>query len=809
MLLTLVSLPYARALGAEVSAPAKEAITELTADPAAVRLDGPGEVFGLLVHGQTSSGRLLDLTREAKFSAKPAELLAVSPAGVLSGRKDGQAIVEVQAGGRTVKVAVTITNSHAARRFNFEDDIQPLLSRFTCNSSGCHGKAEGQNGFKLSVFGFDPRADHTALVREGRGRRISPAAPDTSLLLQKAAGGVAHGGGARFTPESPEYQLLRDWIAAGAPYGSANDPKVARIELAPRERVLSVGALQQLRVVATYTDGRQVDVTRLALFHSNNETLAHVDEHGLVNVANIPGQAAIMARYQGAVAVFSALIPRAEPLASFPPVPQFNFIDGLVDAKLKQLNLRPSGLADDAEFLRRAYLDIIGTLPTADEARRFLESKSPDQRARLVDELLERPEFADYWALQWADLLRVDRLKLGHKDAYAYYKWLRDSFAANKPFDQVLRELLTAEGPVDDAPAANFYKVSPKPGEMASAVSQVFLGMRIACAECHHHPYDRWSQSDYQGMTAFFTQVSVKKGALGEVLVAEGSPEAKHPRTGEVIQPYPLGETMPERAPVGDRRRVLADWFTSAENPWFARNLANRLVAHFFGRGLVEPVDDVRATNPASNPELLDALARAVQGANFDLKKIIRTLTASRTYQLSSQPNETNERDEQNYSRALFKRLPAEVLFDAVCQTTGVPEKFDGTAPGYRAIQLWDSQVSHYFLKLFGRPMRATACACERNAEASIAQVLHLLNSPEIHAKLTHESGTVAALTRRFSDDRVLVEELYLTCFSRRPTAAEHAVAWQHLQANSKHRRAAAEDLVWSLQNSLEFIFNH
>ncbi|MBM3875315.1 MAG: DUF1549 domain-containing protein [Verrucomicrobia bacterium] len=702
----------------------------------------------------------------------------------------------------------TASGASPAREFHFVNDIEPLLSRYGCNSSGCHGKAEGQNGFKLSVFGFDPKGDHAALVREGRGRRVSPAAPDTSLFLLKAAGIVPHGGGGRIAQGTSEFQLIRDWIAAGAPFGRADAPRVARIEIAPRERVLGMGATQQLRVTANYSDGSTKDVTRLALFHSNNEGLVRVDDDGQLTTGSIPGQAAVMARFGEEVDVFRAMVPRGTALKEFTAPPQVNFIDALVDAQLKKLNVLPSGLADDPEFLRRVYLDVIGTLPTPAEARRFLADARTDKRARLVEALLDRPEFADYWALKWADVLQVDRLKLQPREAYAYFKWIRDSLAANKPLDRVARELLTAEGPLDDAPAGHFYKVATKPGDMANSISQSFLGVRIACAECHHHPYDRWSQADYQGMAAFFTQVSVRKGALGDALLAEGNPQARHPRTGEPIHPYALGATMPGKAPEGDRRRVLSDWFTSSDNPWFARNLANRLVAHFFGRGLVEPVDDVRATNPASNPELLDALARDVQGASFDFKKIIRTLTASRTYQLSSKPNATNERDEQNYSRALFKRLPAEVLFDAVSQTTGVGEKFEGVAPGVRAVQLWDSQVQNYFLKLFGRPSRMSACECDRNTEASIAQVLHLLNSPDIHRKLSHESGTVARLVRTIRDDAALVDELYFTWFSRPPTGSERAIAMQFLK-DSPSRRQGAEDLAWSLQNSLEFIFNH
>lgn len=696
----------------------------------------------------------------------------------------------------------------APRTFNFENDISPLLTRHGCNASQCHGKAEGQNGFKLSVFGYDALADFRALTIESKGRRASPAAPEQSLFLAKASGALPHQGGARILAGSPDYETIRAWLAAGAPFGTTNDARVVRVELEPRERILATGSKLQLRVTATYSDGRKADVTRFCVFQSNNDTLAKVDEHGAVSIGSLPGQTSVMARYLGEVTSFMAIVPRPGKPVGNTGFAEFNFIDRHVNAHLKKLNLRPSDVCDDATFLRRAHLDIIGTLPTAAEVRRFLADESSDKRSQLVDSLLKRPEFADFWALKWADLLRVDRQKLGQRDAYAYYRWIREQFAANRPLDQFARALLTAEGPLDDAPAGHFYKVVSKPGEMANAVSQVFLGIRIACAECHHHPFDRWSQTDYYGMSGFFSQVNVRKGALGETLLAEGNPGVKHPRTGEAVQPYALGTEMPATAPVGDRRRVLAEWFTAQDNPWFARNLANRLVAHFFGRGVVEPVDDVRATNPAGNPALLDAVAKSLVDARFDLKQFIRTLTASRTYQLSATPNDTNAQDEQNYSRAIFKRLPAEVLLDAVSQVTGVPEKFDGVPAGARAIQLWDSQTQHYFLKLFGRPVRATACECERNADATVSQVLHLLNSPGIQAKLTHETGTVASLVATHRDNRALVEELYLACFSRPPTEAEHVAAAKHFKG-SPDRRAAAEDLAWSLLNSLEFIFNH
>jgi hypothetical protein len=659
------------------------------------------------------------------------------------------------------------------------------------------------------VFGFDPAADYAALTKEARGRRVFPAAPEHSLLLAKASGRVPHGGGVRIGQGSAEYETLRAWIAAGLPFGDAADPKVVTVRVEPRERLLAMHGGQQLRVIARYSDGRESDVTSHAKFQSNNDGLAQVSAGGLVTAGDSPGDVAVMASFMNAVDTFRAVVPRPEEVADYPAVPENNFIDTLVFRKLRKLNIVPSEPADDAEFLRRVYLDVIGTLPTPDEARRFLNDRRPDRRARLVEELLDRPEFADYWALKWSDLLRVDRQALGHKHAYRYYKWVRDSFAASKPLDQLARELLTAEGPLQESGPAGFYKVVGKPGEAASTISQVFLGVRIACAECHHHPFDRWGQNDYYGMQAFFAPVSVANTPRGEVLQVNGDPPTRNPRTGEVVVAHVLGVSPPAAPPAGDRRAALADWLTSPENPWFARNLANRAWAHFLGRGLVEPVDDVRATNPPTNPELLDALARHLVESKFDFRSLVRTITASRVYQLSSRPNPTNERDEQNYSRAPLKRIDAEVLLDMVCQTTGVAERFPGVPGGGRAIQLWDSKVPNDFLKLFGRPVRVSACECERNGEPSVAQVLHLLNSPEVEDKLSHEGGTVARMVREKADDGALAEELYLTFYSRPPTEKERQAALAHLKRDPAKRRQAAEDLAWSLLNSLEFVFNH
>ena len=783
---------------------------EATSNP--IRLAGPGARWSILVSAKQADGLQADLTRDATFQVvgETGEDAVVSASldGVVRALRDGAGRVQVQVAGRTLTVPVTVTDSQVAREFHFENDITPIFTRFGCNTSGCHGKAEGQNGFKLSVFGFDPDGDRISLTQEGRGRRTVLAAPEQSLLLLKASGGMPHGGGIRIRRNSGEYRVLRDWIAAGGPKGPEDAPKVVSLKVVPSERRMAMAAGQQIQAIAVLSDGREFDVTHHAKFQSNNEGLATVDEFGLVTTGETPGDAAIMATYMGGVGVFRAVIPQPDSGKAFPQRPQFNFIDGLVDARLKKLNIHPSGLCSDADFLRRAHLDIIGTLPSIEETRAFLKATSKDKRATLVDSLLKRPEYADYQALKWADMLRVDRLALGHKPAYSYYRWIHESFEQNRPMDQFARGVITASGRLSKNPAGNLYKVVSKPGDVASALSQVFLGVRIECAQCHHHPFDRWAQSDYFGMQAFFTQVSFKAAGKDQLLLATKKTQTKHPRTGQTVQAHALLQNSPEETPEGDRRALFADWLTGPKNQWFARNIANRTWAHFTGRGLVEPVDDVRLTNPPTNPELLDALAEHFVKSGFDLHELIRVITASRTYQLSTEPNEFNKRDEQNYSRALLKRLDAEVRFDMICQITGIPEKFDGVPSGPRAIQLWDSQVKHYFLTLFGRPVRATACECERVDSASVSQVLHVLNSPQIHAKLEDDSGNLAQLVKSQPDLEKLAEELYLLTYSRSPTAEERSTIVAYLQ-KSPDRRKAVEDVVWSLMNTVEFLFNH
>jgi hypothetical protein len=695
------------------------------------------------------------------------------------------------------------------KELHFENDIEPLLSRHGCNASGCHGKAEGQGGFKLSVFSFDPIADYAALVKEARGRRVNPSAPDESLLLRKASGAMPHGGGTRLKADTKDYATLRSWIAAGMPVGDPNAPKLVALRVEPTGKVLGFKSSQVLHVFAKYSDGREAEVTEHARFQVNHEGLATVTASGVVATTETPGEVAVMAAYMGEVALFRAIVPRPGKSIEAKKLPEFNFIDKLVDKKLSKLNITPSGICDDAEFLRRVTLDLVGSLPTPQEVQTFLADRNPLKRGKRVEELLKRPEFADLMAKRWADILRVDRQALGHERAFAYYRWIRDAFAKNQPFDAFARELITAEGPLREAPQAGFFKVVPKPGEAASTISQVFLGVRIACAECHHHPSDRWTQTDYTGMVSFFTPLSTKGSGASEALIHSGDPISKHPRSGESVFAYAIGTEQPKVNPSGDRRVVLARWMTDPKNPYFATNLANRVWAMLLGRGLVEPVDDVRATNPPSNPELLDALATLLVKHKFDVRELVRVICASRVYQTSSSPNETNEKDDLNFSRALFKRPDAEVLLDMLTQVTGVAERYPGMPAGTKAIQLWDSKTKHEFLRLFGRPQRMTACECERNQEPSAGQVLNLLNSPDLQKKLSHESGMIAKLARSLPDDGKVADEVYLRLYGRFPTAKERDTAAGYLARKSGERRKAVEDLVWAMLNSLEFQFNH
>lgn len=801
----VLSLP--RAARAQDRSPAPAGLSRIEIAPKRFTLVGPDATQRLLVTGITADGRAIDLTRQAKFEASGAAAARIDETGVVTPADDGEMDVLARVGDLTARAAVAVTQAHQPRTISFQNEIIPILSKAGCNSGGCHGKASGQNGFKLSVFGFDTKFDYDALLKEGRGRRVVPVAPEQSLILRKPTGQAPHGGGVRFAVNSLAYRTLRQWIETGALFGSSDDAKVVHIEVSPAEREMASRTGQQLLVTATYSDQTRRDVTDQAEYSSNVEPIAAVDDTGLVQVTDVPGEAAIMVRYMGAVAVSRIIRPRGT-IADFPQLPANNFIDKLVWAKLQKLAILPSELCTDAEFLRRVSIDTIGTLPTADEARTFLSDTDPQKRSKLIDRLLARPEFADYWALRWGDVLRVDSAAITQKGAYVFHHWLRDAVADNMPYDQLVRAIVTAQGDSTLFGPANLYRAVKTPEELANTVSQAFLGVRIECAQCHHHPYERWGQDDFYGLAAFFTQLKRKTGPRGqEILLASGSGEIKNPQTQAVVPPHALGVEASDLSASKDRRTALADWITAPDNPFLARMVANRLWAHYLGRGLVEPVDDMRTTNPASNEPLLDALARFTVERRFDLRELTRVILNSRVYQLTSQTNETNARDIQNFSHATIKSVPAEVLLDALSQATEVPEKFDGKPLGTRAIQLWDNRLPSYFLEIFGKPVRASVCECERSAEPSMTQALHLLNSPGLERKVVSPQGRVRRLLAAGKSDADLIEDFYLATLNRFPTPVEKTALSTILTTRSDRRRAA-EDILWALMNSPEFVFN-
>lgn len=773
--------------------------------PSTLELHGPEAAAQLRVLAGT-----VDATRRAAYRTGNPAVAVVTPTGLVRARGEGSTWIEARLpDGAPARAGITVRGVRAAVPVSFHHDILPVLTKAGCNAGACHGKAEGQNGFKLSVFGFDPAADYQALAMEGRGRRLSVPDPDSSLLLQKAVAAVPHGGGRRMEVGDLRYRRLRRWIAEGAreddPAASAA-PVALRVE--PARQTLALRGSLQLRVVAVDARGQLRDVTTEAEYSSNAAHVAEVDRGGWVQAAAIPGEAAVLIRYMGHVALARVSVPR--PGVRFPRPPEHNFIDRLAWNKLQQLGIPPSPLAADSTFLRRAYLDVIGTLPSPAEARAFLADPHPDKRARLVDTLLARPEYADYWALRWSDLLRVDRDQVQPQGAVSMARWLRRQFAENRPYDELVRDVLLARGAIGAEGPAGFYRVLEKPEVMSRSVSQLFLGVRIECAQCHHHPSEKWSQEDFYGLAGFFTGVGRKPLPDGEeAIVAGAGQDMPHPRTGKPVPARALGAPPAPMEGVTDRREALADWMTAPDNPFLARALANRLWAHYFGRGLVEPLDDLRATNPATNEPLLEALAEHLRALRYDLRAFTRTLLTSRLYQLDSSPLPGNAGDEQHHSHATYRALPAEVLLDAIGQVTGVGEQFQGWPAGYRAIQVWDNKLPSYFFQIFGRPVRASVCECERGNEPSMAQALHLMNSPEIGEKLRHREGTARRLAESNLTPTELVEELYLAALSRFPTAAEQAAMLRVFAEAGADRRAATEDVLWALLNSREFVFNH
>ncbi len=808
--------------------PARAAET-LAIFPAAVSLDGADDRQQLVITGTLNDkpdGKPADRTAIATYTSSDPSIATITATGVVLPARDGEATITATTGGATGTVKVQVRNTKATKPVTFEKDIQPILTRYGCNAGACHGKARGQNGFQLSLLAYDHDFDYNAIATEARGRRVFPANPSFSLLVRKASGQTPHGGGRKIAETDPALRTLERWVAAGTPRTEANAPKIEKVTVFPASRAMVFKATQQLAVTAHYSDGSTSDVTHLAQFSSSESVYVGVDSSGMVKVGPIAGEAAIMARFAEKFAISTVLIPLPTPVAAavYEQLPRKNFIDGLVWAKLKQLNLTPSGPSTDSQFHRRAFLDVIGRLPTPQETRAFLADTDAAKREKLIDHLLQRPEYADFWANKWTDLLRPNAYHVGIKATYNLDQWLRKQFRENKPYDQFIREIVTANGSTFSNGATVFYRNRRQPDELTTMVSQLFLGVRLDCAKCHHHPFEIWSQDDFYSFAAFFGRIGRKGVGIsapisgGEEVIYLGTGTGggrrgmtggvKHPITGADMTPTPLLGKPLDIPTEQDPRAVLAEWITSPKNPYFAKVQVNRVWADLMGRGIVDPVDDLRATNPASNPELLNALAEDFRKNGYDLKKLIRTVMLSHAYGISTTPNERNGSDLRNYSRHYRQRLRAEVLLDMVSDITGVPERFDAMPPGSRAMEVWTARSGSVFLDSFGRPDPNQDPPCERTSDTTVVQALHLMNSPSLYSKVTSDSGRCAELAKSSRSPGELVDELYLLAYCRLPTEAERANAVKRFEAKGATRRTACEDLLWAMINTPEFVFN-
>ncbi|MCR9295470.1 MAG: DUF1549 and DUF1553 domain-containing protein [bacterium] len=704
-----------------------------------------------------------------------------------------------------------------SRPISFELDVQPVLTKYGCNSGPCHGKQRGQNGFQLSLLGFDSDFDYAALMLDARGRRVFPASPENSLLLEKTTGQRPHGGGKRFELDSEAYRVLLSWIRQGSRRSLTDEPQLLGIRLEHSEFSLEREHTGQLRVTADYSDGTRRDVSDLASYLSNHEPIARVDEGGQIAAGRLPGETAIMARYMNHIAVADVIIPYASSVdeAAYSGLESDNLVDQFIVRKLKKTGLAPSPPADDSTFLRRVYTDLIGRLPTYEEARDYLDSNSPHKRSELVQQLLDSPDYVDHWANQWADLLRPNPYRVGIKAVLNYDNWIRQQFRDNVRYDEFVTGLVTAKGSTWRNGATTLFRDRRSPDEMATLVSQLFLGIRLECAKCHHHPFEKWSQRDFYQFAAYFARVGHKGTGLSppisggeETVFVSKSGSVKHPRTGQELHPQPLfGSSQDD---FEDPRESLASWMTSAENEYFAQVQVNRLWAALMGRGLVEPVDDLRSTNPASNQELLTALAREFVHSGYDCKHILRLISLSNAYALSSQPHDSNAGDLLNYSRHYRHRLRAEVLLDAIASITETPHSIQGMPAGSRSNQIWTHRVSSMFLDTFGRPDANQDPPCERTAESTVTQALHLMNSNELDRRLRSDNGRAARLAASSLSAEAIVEELYLAIYSRYPTDDErrivvNAIANASTKKPDEGRRLAIEDVMWAMLNTPEF----
>ncbi len=819
-----LAAPNAARAAAPVDAAERKAVigqpASVEAFPPTVTLNGVRDARQLVVSGKYADSTTRDLTSVVEVKAEPAGIVEVQEGAFLRPKKNGSATVIINANGKEVRVSVTVAGMDAPAPVSFRRDVIAAMNVGGCNAGACHGTPSGKNGFKLSLRGFDPPADFLQLTREQFGRRTDKHDPEASLMFLKGVGRVPHEGGQRFGATSVPGEVTLAWLAEGLKDDAATLPPLKKIEVTPPSRLLKAPSKwQQLAVVATFGETTTRDTTRLTVFSSSDPSIADVTPTGLVEFKR-SGEVAILARYlEELVAV---RITYLEPRDGFvwPNPPETNYVDTHTFAKLKQMSIAPSAVAEDYEFVRRAYLDCTGRMPTTDEAKAFLNDKDAKKREKLIDTLVDTPEFADFWALKWADVLRSSRKTLQVKGSYGMQAWLRNHFLKNTPMDKIVQEIITANGNSYANPPANYYRIAKDPTALAETTAQLFLGVRMQCAKCHNHPFERWSQDDYYGMAAWFARVKTKPepvigtkpagaaGATAEVIFTARDGEVTQPRTQKQMKPRYIGTGDADVKPGEDRRAVLAVWLTSADNAFFGKSVANRVWFHLMGKGIVDPVDDFRDSNPSCNDELLDAMAKDFAKNKFDMKHLVKTIMKSRTYQLSAQPNDSNRDDSKYFSHAVTKLLTAEQLLDAICDFTAMPEKFAGLPAGTRAIQLPDGEVNHPFLKAFGQPARELACECERESDGNLAQALQLINGPTVNEKVRGANNRLGKLLAAKMKDDDILTELYYAALGRAPFADEKQIALDHV-SKREDKRKAWEDLVWALINTREFLFRH
>ncbi len=793
----------------------------LTVLPTAVELPNKEARQQLLAEAKTN-GYQQDLTRTAEWTSSNPSIATVNEKGIVTPVSDGEALITAKANNQSATTKVRVKGIAAPFEWSFRNHVIPVLTKMGCNQGSCHGALAGKNGFKLTLRGYDPEVDYDTLTRQSVGRRVSLDEPAASLILQKATFAMPHGGGKRFSTSMIEYRVLHEWIANGAKPPIPNEAQVAGLEVYPKSAILKAGDEQQLVVQARYSDGRVQDVTRWVKFSSSNEGVALVDDYGRVKMTG-SGETAVTLWYNSRVLYARLTVPFDNQISSgaYSNFKPRNFIDELALAKWKGLNLVPSREASDATFLRRASLDAAGILPTPEEVEEFLADKSPDKRPKAIERLLTRDEYADYWAYKWSDLLLVSSRKLRPNAMWAFYNWIRDSVKSNKPWDQFARDIFTSSGSSRENGALNYFVLHKDAIALSENVTQAFLGQRLTCARCHNHPLEKWTQTQYYQFANLFSRVGQKNGdrAGDTVIYAKAAGDINHPRLLKPLAPTPLDGMPMSLDDTSDRRIHFAKWLTSPENDYFARNIVNRVWGNFMGRGLVDPIDDVRATNPASNEELFAAVTKDFVAHGFDIKHLIRTIMNSATYQLSSDAGATNQYDNIFYSKYIVKRLPGEVILDAMSQVTGVPTAFAGYPAGTRAMQLPDIRVTSRFLSVFGRPERIICDAAERSQDPSIAQALHVINGDTLNLKLSAANGYVALFQKLGLSDARALEHIALSAYGRYPTEEERRASLEALQkarlrgvtndVAKEARRQALEDMVWAMLTSTEFLFNH